>query len=253
MVVLIITAIGGTGLVIGSATAAYITRMLRRYRTAHARRDPVRNTTSFDINSGTTVEDLDTAFVDPTVRITVPAGAPVACQSTNDVRPAVQAISASKGRNDCKAMVVWHSEVPLLHSVGAALLHPIRNNNNIKPPADTTGRKLARVCGETVRMQLGFPTRSRANIVLCSQRCEAWLRENAPDLRHSMFSAVHKRAIIHALVPSAGEIQMSNDLNSAAAAEAEHQFNSQHWVKTRNVPDWIANIFHFWAPSQKDF
>ncbi len=110
---------------------------------------------------------------------------------------------------------------------------------------ETAGRKLALICGRSVRRELGCPSASPANRTIATQRCNAWLKEHVPNLRHSHLNPTLFRAVYVALTPSPDEIQLAEALNSPAATMARHLVECRRVV----APNRLASILPDWTYS----
>lgn len=97
-------------------------------------------------------------------------------------------------------------------------------------PGAHPGRKLAQVCGASVRRAMGFPDRTRANVILAAQRCDSWLRDKCPNLRHTDFDTVHTRAVVVALTATRNEERMGEALYSPQASRAQHVAHTPHLI-----------------------
>lgn len=71
------------------------------------------------------------------------------------------------------------------------------------------GKRLASRCGREVREDLGYPSLSKANYTIASQRCAQWLKANAKGLRSNIRSMVMARAVFVALHPSRVEVRQA--------------------------------------------
>ncbi len=89
-------------------------------------------------------------------------------------------------------------------------------------------RKIGRVVGESVRLALGCPRITPANKIIATQRCEAMIREKYPYLRHSLFVTAVRRAVLHALVPSRDELEITDQIYSYEAVSRSTRACTAH-------------------------
>ncbi len=116
------------------------------------------------------------------------------------------------------------------------------------------GRKVANVCGGSVRRAMGFPDRTKANIVLASQRCEAWLREHCPNLRNSDWQVVHARSVVVALTASRAEEEMGRAIFSPQASRAQLVAHTPHFIPRYEGPlGRFLSYFGVEEPSVQNF
>ncbi len=116
------------------------------------------------------------------------------------------------------------------------------------------GRVLAKRCGGVVRRAMGFPDRTRANIILACQRCDAWLRENCPNLRAVDFPYVHARAVVVALTATDAEEKMARALFSPRASRAQLYAHTPHLIPEYEGPlGWFLSYFGFEVSSVQNF
>lgn len=120
----------------------------------------------------------------------------------------------------------------------------------------SAGRKLARECGLNVRLAMGAPMRSKANLIIVTQRCDAWLRDNCPNLRAADRQPVVCKAIYWALTPTKDELEVVQLLNSQEVARREVIKNSNHLIPVldaRVVPGGFQRFFGLVRPSMQNF
>lgn len=99
-------------------------------------------------------------------------------------------------------------------------------------------------CASTVRIEMGCPERTAANRKLATQRVNAWIANNVPDLRKCHATRVVPLAAALALIPSKHEVEAARLINCAEAYDAEHIVTRSHRIPLFGGPlgVWLAYL-----------
>lgn len=115
--------------------------------------------------------------------------------------------------------------------------------------------RLAKRCGMEVRAKMGNPTRTRANIMLATQRCAAWIGENAASLRKRYYQDCLAKAVLFTLTPSVREVELARQLNDPALADRERYCTTSHTIPmfSGRVGEWLSMVPMFRVPAMPNF
>jgi len=87
---------------------------------------------------------------------------------------------------------------------------------------------------------MGGPIVSVANRIIAIQRCDAWFRENVPDLRRSMWDAAVQMAVTVALTPSDAEVGSAQLIMSADNSDRQYLVGTTHYIP--KYTGWLGGL-----------
>lgn len=108
----------------------------------------------------------------------------------------------------------------------------------------SNGRKLGRVIGGILRVQLGYPAFTPANRTLAAQRALAVIQDNYKDLRKTHRAAVVAHAVYWTFTPIPEEKEVMDLLCTREAYERERAIRTPRLIpRYRRVPVAIQEFF----------
>jgi len=128
----------------------------------------------------------------------------------------------------------------------------LRDTTSVECLTITDGWKLSLRCGQDIRAEMGWPTRSSANVRIAVQRCNSWIKENCPSLRAAHRQTVLHRAVLYVFLPSTDEVNTVMLLQSPEVVQRCALASLNHRIP-EYVEEWGSDHISSYIPAMPDF